>query len=597
MRGTSIRNLALRKLTVASSLVVALFSSECARQAHADDPARLYVTDRSQLNMYVLDPVTLQTIGVVPVHGECGRPALNPTQTRVYVGCWGTNLVYEIDTTSLTVLRTFSLERNPADVVVTPDGLKLFVANRNSQSLSVVDLTTEEVTRISQLSDFTFWSLVMGTHGRAYASSWGTVYVIDTVNDVIIDQLPGPASPGGLALNPDEDRLYAADGGSGQMYVIDLVNGTTLAAIPGSSQHGDGIALSPDGNLAYMTHANTAGGVSVFDTPSLTLAGRYTPDGIFAGGIALDHGGSCLYVRAQSHLSVLRASDGQVFVARADLPANGSVVVSSGQVECGQQSDAEITWSPAGLPYGQPLGAAQLNAAANVPGTFTYTPAAGAILPAGTHELSVLFTPSDPSRYRSVTRQAMVTIDKAVPVLSWSAPAPIAAGTPLGNTQLNATSETAGTFTYSPPAGTVLPIGTHQLSAIFSSTNANYLDGAIHVSLTMTHRLCALYDASRPVKAGSTLPIKVTLCDAEGTNQSSATIPIVAEAITLTSGAVAGELQDAGQSNADANFRYAADFNGYIFNLQTTGLNTGTYALRVRVGAEPGIHFLAFQVK
>ncbi len=43
-----------------------------------------------------------------------------------------------------------------------------------------------------------------------------------------------------------------------------------------------------------------------------------------------------------------------------------------------------ITWSnPAGIPYGWPLSATQLNATASVPGTFVYTPAAGTVLNAG----------------------------------------------------------------------------------------------------------------------------------------------------------------------------------------------------------------------
>src|SRR4029453_11443939 len=40
-----------------------------------------------------------------------------------------------------------------------------------------------------------------------------------------------------------------------------------------------------------------------------------------------------------------------------------------------------ITWpTPADITYGTALGATQLNAAANVPGTFAYLPAAGAVL-------------------------------------------------------------------------------------------------------------------------------------------------------------------------------------------------------------------------
>ena len=55
-----------------------------------------------------------------------------------------------------------------------------------------------------------------------------------------------------------------------------------------------------------------------------------------------------------------------------------------------------VTWpTPAGIVYGTPLGAAQLDATAAVPGTFAYAPAAGAFLDAGAEAPTLLFTPDD----------------------------------------------------------------------------------------------------------------------------------------------------------------------------------------------------------
>jgi hypothetical protein len=68
-----------------------------------------------------------------------------------------------------------------------------------------------------------------------------------------------------------------------------------------------------------------------------------------------------------------------------------------------------ITWpTPAAISYGTPLGAAQLNATALVPGTFMYTPAAGTVLAAGTPVLSVTFVPADATDY--TTAQATVSL-------------------------------------------------------------------------------------------------------------------------------------------------------------------------------------------
>src|SRR5206468_3172646 len=59
-----------------------------------------------------------------------------------------------------------------------------------------------------------------------------------------------------------------------------------------------------------------------------------------------------------------------------------------------------ITWPvPAPITYGTALNVAQLNASADVSGTFRYSPAAGTVLPYGPHILSVTFTPTDAVDY------------------------------------------------------------------------------------------------------------------------------------------------------------------------------------------------------
>jgi hypothetical protein len=67
-----------------------------------------------------------------------------------------------------------------------------------------------------------------------------------------------------------------------------------------------------------------------------------------------------------------------------------------------------------------PLGAAQLNASANVPGTFEYTPPAGTVFPIGLHSLSATFTPNDLVNYSptGVTRTLTVFTGSASSTLA-----------------------------------------------------------------------------------------------------------------------------------------------------------------------------------
>ena len=152
------------------------------------------------------------------------------------------------------------------------------------------------------------------------------------------------------------------------------------------------------------------------------------------------------------------------------------------------QATPTITWnSPAPIVYGTALGSSQLNATANVPGTFSYTPAAGAILRAGVNTLSVTFTPTDTSDYTTATATTTITVFQATPTITWNSPAPIVYGTALGSSQLNATANVPGTFSYTPAAGAILRAGVNTLSVTFTPTDtSDYTTATATTTITIT---------------------------------------------------------------------------------------------------------------
>jgi hypothetical protein len=139
------------------------------------------------------------------------------------------------------------------------------------------------------------------------------------------------------------------------------------------------------------------------------------------------------------------------------------------------------------------LSAIQLNATANYPGTFRYTPTSGTVLAAGTHSLSVSFTPTDTTHVLSGTKTNTITVNKATPTITWNTPAPVSVGTALSATQLNATASLGGanlpgTLAYMPASGTVMSTGgSKALSVTFTPTDAaNYNSADATVSLSVT---------------------------------------------------------------------------------------------------------------
>src|SRR6185295_7704737 len=117
------------------------------------------------------------------------------------------------------------------------------------------------------------------------------------------------------------------------------------------------------------------------------------------------------------------------------------------------------------------------NATASTLGTFAYTPAAGAVLPAGAAQtLSVTFTPTDAANFTTAIKTVTIDVAKATPTITWPTPAAITYGTALSSTQLNATASTLGTFVYTPAVGAALSAGVAQaLSVTFTPADtANF---------------------------------------------------------------------------------------------------------------------------
>ena len=130
-------------------------------------------------------------------------------------------------------------------------------------------------------------------------------------------------------------------------------------------------------------------------------------------------------------------------------------------------------------------------------------------------------TVSAPGNYNISYTGADLTIGKATPAVTWSTPADITYGTALSGTQLNATSGgVAGTFTYTPPSGTVLSAGSaQQLSVTFTPSDSTSYNTpaattiAINVStkaLTITAKnISRAYGDVNPATPGFSAPALV----------------------------------------------------------------------------------------
>ena len=137
-----------------------------------------------------------------------------------------------------------------------------------------------------------------------------------------------------------------------------------------------------------------------------------------------------------------------------------------------------IAWNtPAAITHGTALSSTQLNAIANTNGSYTYTPGWGTVLPAGDHTLSLLFQPSDPTRYTSATAAVTINVRRAVPAISVSGGTFVHDGAPHPATGTITGQGGIGlgplTFTYNGASTPPVDAGVYEVLAEFAG-NANY---------------------------------------------------------------------------------------------------------------------------
>src|SRR5262245_15794204 len=114
------------------------------------------------------------------------------------------------------------------------------------------------------------------------------------------------------------------------------------------------------------------------------------------------------------------------------------------------------------------------------------------------------------------------------------------------------------------------------------------------------YNVCLLYDSTKAFHGGATIPVKLQLCDSNGSDLSSPSLTVHATAVMQVSSSISAQVQDSGNANPDTDFRFDASLGttgGYIFNLSTKGLTTGTYNLNFTVSGDSFIYSAPFQLK
>jgi hexosaminidase len=183
-----------------------------------------------------------------------------------------------------------------------------------------------------------------------------------------------------------------------------------------------------------------------------------------SNGVALSDGGR-ISGSATPTLTIANAqfSDNATYTAIAVNAAGSNSVSATLAVNATATS---VTWAnPAPIYYGTALGSSQLDASANVPGTFVYSPVSGTALNSGTHTLSTIFTPADQVDFAKATNTVTLTVlAEPLTVAGNNAVRPAGAANPaFTGTITGVTNGDNITATYSSSAIAGSPVGAYSI--------------------------------------------------------------------------------------------------------------------------------------
>ncbi|RZS52211.1 YVTN family beta-propeller protein [Sphaerotilus mobilis] len=243
----------------------------------ASATARAYVGHPEAGTVSVIDMRSQRVLGRLAAGTAGGGPMgldVTPDGRRVLAADWSRNRLLVLDPEAIdrpdaAPLRSIPTGRYPAGVLAHPDARRVFVAERDDDTVAVLDLDRGEV----------------------------------------IARWPTGAHPFALMLDAARERLFVLNVYSDDLSVFDLKTSQPLARVAvGKAPYG--AALTRDGRLIYVTNQR-ADSVSVIDAETLaplrTLDGFAYPEGIAA------HGDQVHVVNwMDDNLVVLDASSGRV---------------------------------------------------------------------------------------------------------------------------------------------------------------------------------------------------------------------------------------------------------------------------------------------
>jgi YVTN family beta-propeller protein len=217
-----------------------------------------YVTNQFSSNVGVIDLVTETQATTIPVSGDPYRVVLSPDGASLFV-TGNADSLFIVDVASRAITARLAVGADANGLAADYTGSRLYVSNQSDGTVAEVDLTTNTVVRVLQIGGHP-QELVLSPGGTLLfvADETGAVQVWSLRKGSKRGEIAVPGGAFAMAVSPDWRQLYISSSLGGAVYMIDWKTGATLNTVTtgGTPRR---IAFTADGSTAVV--ANEAGWV------------------------------------------------------------------------------------------------------------------------------------------------------------------------------------------------------------------------------------------------------------------------------------------------------------------------------------------------
>lgn len=219
--------------------------------AISPNDSRLYVTNRDSNNVTIIDAIKYRTVGTIPVGNMPYDITLSPDGKTAYVTNNQDNTVSIINTTEKKVIGTVKVGNGPYGILANPVDGDVYVIDSLDGTVSVIR-GNSVVDTINAGNGTTKGIAVTPDGSRLFVANTNnnSISIINTTSYKVIDTVNTGKSPYGIAISPDGLYAYISNSGSQNISILLISDNTIRVSL--NANHPSMMAFKPDGKTIYV---------------------------------------------------------------------------------------------------------------------------------------------------------------------------------------------------------------------------------------------------------------------------------------------------------------------------------------------------------